>query len=60
MGGTTVFMQIDLDSQKTTADVYAEYTKAPDDFDFSGRRLFPCVQRATVTSNSYLGHKQNV
>lgn len=35
MGGTTVFMQIDLDSKKTTADVYAEYTKAPDDCDFS-------------------------
>lgn len=33
--GTVVFMSIALDSKRTTADVYAEYTNAPDDFDFS-------------------------
>lgn len=33
--GTVVFMSIALDSMRTTADVYAEYTNAPDDFDFS-------------------------
>ena len=33
--GTVVFMSIALDSKRTAADVYAEYTNAPDDFDFS-------------------------
>lgn len=33
--GTVVFMSIALDSTRTAADVYAEYTNAPDDFDFS-------------------------
>jgi hypothetical protein len=33
--GTTVFMSIALISQRTAADVYSEFTKAPEDFDFS-------------------------
>lgn len=33
--GTVVFMSIALDSKRTAADIYAEYTNAPDDFDFS-------------------------
>lgn len=33
--GTSVFMRIALESERTAAGVYAEYTKAPDDFDFS-------------------------
>lgn len=33
--GTAVFMKIDLASQRTTAQVYAQYTNAPEDFDFS-------------------------
>ena len=33
--GTTVFMSIALNSQRTAADVYSEFTKAPEDFDFS-------------------------
>ena len=33
--GTAVFMEIDLDSARTTAQVYAQFTKAPEDFDFS-------------------------
>ena len=28
-------MSISLDSTRTTTDVYAQYTNAPDDFDFS-------------------------
>lgn len=33
--GTAVFMEIDLASQRTTAEVYAQFTNAPHDFDFS-------------------------
>ena len=33
--GTTVYMRIRLDSSRTTAEVYAQFTKAPEDFDFS-------------------------
>ena len=33
--GTTVHMRIRLDSPRTAADVYAQFTKAPEDFDFS-------------------------
>ena len=33
--GTVVFMTISLSSTRTTTDIYAEYTNAPDDFDFS-------------------------
>lgn len=33
--GTVVFMSISLDSTRTAADVYAQFTNAPDDFDFS-------------------------
>ncbi|MDE2342621.1 MAG: DUF4325 domain-containing protein [Betaproteobacteria bacterium] len=33
--GTTVFMSIALKSQRTAADVYAQFTNAPEDFDFS-------------------------
>jgi hypothetical protein len=33
--GTFVWMTIPVDSERTLSDVYAEYTKAPDDFDFS-------------------------
>jgi hypothetical protein len=33
--GTTVFMSIALDSKRTATDVYNEFTKAPEDFDFS-------------------------
>lgn len=33
--GTVVFMSISLESTRTTTDVYAQYTNAPDDFDFS-------------------------
>ncbi|MET3108573.1 anti-sigma regulatory factor (Ser/Thr protein kinase) [Oxalobacteraceae bacterium GrIS 2.11] len=33
--GTEVFMRIRLDSQRTAADIYAQFTKAPEDFDFS-------------------------
>lgn len=33
--GTTVIMEIELSSQRTTAQVYAKFTNAPDDFDFS-------------------------
>ena len=33
--GTTVIMEIELSSQRTTAQVYAQFTNAPDDFNFS-------------------------
>ena len=33
--GTVVFMNIALKSTRTAADIYAQYTNAPDDFDFS-------------------------
>ncbi len=33
--GTTVFMSIALASQRTTTDIYNQFTKAPEDFDFS-------------------------
>jgi anti-sigma regulatory factor (Ser/Thr protein kinase) len=33
--GTAVFMSIALDNQRTTADVYAQFTDAPEDYDFS-------------------------
>ncbi|MCV0437289.1 MAG: DUF4325 domain-containing protein [Hydrogenophaga sp.] len=33
--GTAVFMNISLDSARTAADIYAQFTNAPDDFDFS-------------------------
>jgi anti-sigma regulatory factor (Ser/Thr protein kinase) len=33
--GTTVFMTIALDSERKVADVYAQFTNAPEDFDFS-------------------------
>jgi hypothetical protein len=33
--GTAVFMSIALDSQRTTTDIYNQFTKAPEDFDFS-------------------------
>lgn len=33
--GTTVFMEIPLTSSRTTADVYAQFTEAPEDYDFS-------------------------
>lgn len=33
--GTTVFMQIPLKSERTTSDVYEQFTNAPEDFDFS-------------------------
>lgn len=33
--GTTVFMEIDLASPRTTSEVYAQFTNAPEDFDFS-------------------------
>ena len=33
--GTAIFMSIALDSARTTAEVYAQFTKAPEDFDFS-------------------------
>lgn len=33
--GTAVVMEIDLASQRTTSEVYAKFTNAPDDFDFS-------------------------
>ncbi len=33
--GTTVVMEIELSSQRTTAQVYAQFTNAPNDFDFS-------------------------
>jgi anti-sigma regulatory factor (Ser/Thr protein kinase) len=33
--GTLVFMSIALDSPRTAANVYAQFTNAPDDFDFS-------------------------
>jgi anti-sigma regulatory factor (Ser/Thr protein kinase) len=34
-GGTLVFMSISLNSTRAAADVYAQFTNAPDDFDFS-------------------------
>lgn len=34
-GGTTVYMQISLESGRTVDQVYSEFTNAPDDFDFS-------------------------
>ncbi|WP_397392218.1 STAS-like domain-containing protein [Polynucleobacter sp.] len=34
-GGTVVFMNIDLSSTRAASDIYAQYTNAPDDFDFS-------------------------
>ncbi|MHB8354618.1 MAG: STAS-like domain-containing protein [Burkholderiales bacterium] len=34
-GGTTVFMSIALKSERTSSDVYAQFTSAPEDFDFS-------------------------
>jgi anti-sigma regulatory factor (Ser/Thr protein kinase) len=33
--GTTVFMRIALTSSRTTAEVYAQFTEAPEDYDFS-------------------------
>jgi STAS-like domain of unknown function (DUF4325) len=33
--GTTVVMQISLDSQRTTTDVFNQFMNAPEDFDFS-------------------------
>jgi uncharacterized protein (DUF1330 family) len=33
--GTAVFMRISLKSQRTVADVYAQFTAAPEDYDFS-------------------------
>ncbi|RJP63080.1 MAG: DUF4325 domain-containing protein [Comamonadaceae bacterium] len=33
--GTAVFMTISLSSERTAASVYAQFTNAPDDFDFS-------------------------
>lgn len=33
--GTTVFMRIALTSERSTSDVYAQFTNAPEDFDFS-------------------------
>ena len=33
--GTSVFMRISLDSNRTTAEVYAQFTEAPEDYDFS-------------------------
>lgn len=33
--GTTVFMSIAVGSKRTTSDIYNEFTKAPEDFDFS-------------------------
>lgn len=33
--GTSVVMEIELSSQRTAAQVYAQFTNAPDDFDFS-------------------------
>jgi hypothetical protein len=33
--GTAVFMQISLKSERTAADVYSQFTNAPEDFDFS-------------------------
>lgn len=34
-GGTRVYMTIALDSPRTTAEVYARFTDAPEDYDFS-------------------------
>lgn len=34
-GGTAVYMRISLTSTRTTAEVYAQYTNAPGDYDFS-------------------------
>jgi anti-sigma regulatory factor (Ser/Thr protein kinase) len=33
--GTSVFMRIALDSNRTTAEIYAQFTEAPEDYDFS-------------------------
>ena len=33
--GTAVFMRIALDSSRTTAEVYSQFTAAPEDYDFS-------------------------
>jgi DNA-binding Lrp family transcriptional regulator len=33
--GTTIYMQISLNSARTPSEIYAQFTKAPDDFDFS-------------------------
>lgn len=33
--GTAVYMQIALNSSRTTSEVYAEFTEAPEDYDFS-------------------------
>lgn len=38
--GTMVFMEMDLSSARTTSEVYAQFTNAPDDFDFS-RTIVP-------------------
>ncbi len=35
VNGTTVFMKIELSSQRTAADIYAQFTDAPEDYDFS-------------------------
>jgi anti-sigma regulatory factor (Ser/Thr protein kinase) len=34
-GGTAIFMRIDLNSTRTAAQVYAEFTNPPEDYDFS-------------------------
>ncbi len=33
--GTAVFMQISLRTERTTEEIYSQYTNAPDDYDFS-------------------------
>lgn len=33
--GTAVFMSIDVNSQRTTTDVYSQFTKVPEDYNFS-------------------------
>lgn len=33
--GTSVYMQIALNSTRTTAEIYAQFTEAPEDYDFS-------------------------
>ncbi|CAE6710409.1 STAS-like domain-containing protein [Candidatus Nitrotoga fabula] len=35
LDGTTVYMNIALSSKRTTAEIYDQYTSAPEDFDFS-------------------------
>lgn len=55
-GGTTVFMEIALNSARTAAEIYAQFTNAPDDFDFS-RTVVP-MRLATYGDEQLISRSQ--